>query len=108
MTASARFLIDGKKILTPKPGGGSSYGPVPYMELFNQGYSSMESSYECVFDGKESAQSCDYGVRVCTDYIKLPKTMPTFSPESEPSFGCRWVRKAVFTSLLDALETLAK
>jgi hypothetical protein len=100
---SVVFLLDGKKTLKPKSGAGNSYGAVHYLEVFNQGYSSMESSYECVFDGKEPAQSCDYGVRVCTDYIKLPKTLQTFSPETGPAFGCRWVRKSVFTSLLDTL-----
>jgi hypothetical protein len=65
----------------------------------------METSYACVFDGKEIAQKCHYGVRVCTDYIKLPQSMPAFTPEAnDPPFGCRWVRKAVFISLLDTLD----
>jgi len=96
------FLLDGKRTLTPKPGVSSSYGPVHYLEVFNQGYSAMETSYECVFGGKEPAQTCDYGVRACTDYIRLPKTVRTFSPESEPPFGCRWVRKPIFTSFLSS------
>lgn len=63
----------------------------------------METSYECVFDGKEIAQKCDYGVRVCTDYIKLPSGMPAFPPEDDdPPFGCRWVRKSLFLPLLDS------
>ena len=63
-----------------------------------------ESSYACVFDGKEIAQKCDYGVRVCTDYVKLPKSVPAFPPENnDPPFGCRWVRKTVFISLIDTL-----
>ncbi len=69
----------------------------------------MEISYECVFDGKDIAQRCDYGVRVCTDYIKLPKSMPTFPPMTEETpFGCRWVRKSVFLSLLDTLANPRK
>jgi hypothetical protein len=38
----------------------------------------METSYQCIFDGSDTSQKCDYGVRVCTDYIKLPSAMPTF------------------------------
>jgi hypothetical protein len=64
----------------------------------------MVTSYECVFDEKDIAQQCDNGVRVCTDYIKLPKSMPTFPPMTEETdFGCRWVRKAGLISLLDAV-----
>jgi hypothetical protein len=65
----------------------------------------MQTSYECVFEGKDTAQKCDYGVRVCTDYIKLPKSIPAFPPESnDPPFGCRWVRRDVFASVLDGLS----
>jgi hypothetical protein len=82
----------------------AAYGVVKYMEDFNQGYTEMEISYECVFDGNIPAQSCDYGVRVCTDYITLPKDVRTFPPEAnEPPFGRRWVRKSKFISLLDNL-----
>jgi len=50
-------------------------------------------------------QGCDYGARVCTDYIKLPKSLPAFPPDSEDlPFGCRWVRKAAFISILDNLS----
>jgi hypothetical protein len=97
------FLRDVPKPITPKTSS-TSYGPIQYSEVFNEGYTSMQISYECVFDGKEIAQKCDYGVRVCTDYIKLPKPLPTFPPEgNDPPFGCRWVRRAVFVSLLDDL-----
>jgi hypothetical protein len=97
------------KPITPKTTATASYGTIPYFEVFNEGYSSMETSYACVFDGKEIAQKCDYGVRVCTDYIKLPKSMPAFPPEvNDPPFGCRWVRKAVFISLLGTLATPKK
>jgi hypothetical protein len=98
------FLRNDAKPLAPKAGAGASYGTIRYSEIFNQGYSSLESSYECVFDGKEIAQKCDYGVRVCTDYIKLPKSISAFPPEeSDPPFGCRWARKTAIVSLLDTL-----
>jgi hypothetical protein len=103
------FLRNVTKPITPKTTATASYGTIPYFEVFNEGYSSMETSYACVFDGKEIAQKCDYGVRVCTDYIKLPKSMPAFPPEvNDPPLGCRWVRKAVFISLLDTLATPKK
>ena len=41
----------------------ASYGTVHYSRIFDEGYSSMETSYQCVFDGDEIAQKCDYGVR---------------------------------------------
>src|ERR1700680_3849084 len=103
------FLRNATKPITPKTTATASYGTVPYSEVFNEGYSSMETSYACVFDGKETAQKCDYGVRVCTDYIKLPESMPAFPPEdNDPPFGCRWVRKAVFMSMLDTLANPKK
>jgi hypothetical protein len=99
------FLRNVTKPITPKTAPTASYGTISYLEVFNEGYSSMETSYSCVFDGKEVAQKCDDGVRVCTDYIKLPKSILAFPPEAnDPPFGCRWVRKAVFISLLDALR----
>lgn len=103
------FLRNATKPIIPKTTATASYGTVRYSEVFNEGYSSMETSYECVFDGKEIAQKCDYGVRVCTDYIKLPQSMPTFPPTAnDPPFGCRWVRKALFVSLLDTLTNPTK
>jgi hypothetical protein len=103
------FLRNVKSPISPKTTEAVSYGTVRYAGVFNEGYSSMATSYECVFDGKEIAQKCDYGVRVCTDYIKLPKSMPAFPPENnDPPFGCRWGRKAAFISLLDTLAAPKK
>src|SRR5215813_12263560 len=63
------FLHDVPKPITPKIRS-TGYGAIHYSEVFNKGYTSMQTSYECVFDGKDAAQKCDFGVRVCTDYIK--------------------------------------
>jgi hypothetical protein len=99
------FLRDMPKRITPKATSSTGYGTIQYSEVFNEGYTSMQTSYECVFEGKDTAQKCDYGVRVCTDYIKLPKSIPAFPPESnDPPFGCRWVRRDVFASVLDGLS----
>lgn len=97
------FLRNAPKPVAPKAAASASYGTIQYSEIFNQGYSSMESSYECVFDGKEIAQKCDYGVRVCADYIELPQSISVFPKNDDPPFGCRWARKAAFVSLLDTL-----
>ena len=103
------FLRDVPKAITPKTRSSSGYGSIQYSEVFNEGYTSMQTSYVCVFDGQEIAQQCDYGVRVCTDYIRLPKSIPAFPPEAnDPPFGCRWVRKAVFVSVLDGLAAAKK
>jgi hypothetical protein len=99
------FLRNEHDLIAPKAAADSSYGRVRYAKVFDEGYSSMETSYGCVFDGQQVSQQCDYGVRVCTDYIKLPKNTRTFPTASDDTpFGCRWVRKASFVSLLEALR----
>jgi hypothetical protein len=103
------FLRNVPKPIAPKTTGSANYGAVRYSEIFNEGYSSMEVSSACVFDGKEISQKCDDSVRVCTDYIKLPKSVPAFPPENnDPPFGCRWVRKGIFISLLDTFANAKK
>ena len=98
------FLRDVPKPITPKTTSSTGYGTIHYSEVFNEGYTSMQTSYECVFDGRDIAQKCDYGVRVCTDYIKLPKSIPAFPPKSSDApFGCQWVRKDLFASILNGL-----
>jgi hypothetical protein len=98
------FLRGVKEPAVPTTITTAAYGVVNYFEVFNQGYSSMQSSYECVFDGKETNQECDDGVQVCTDYVVLPKNTPVFpSLDEVVPFGCRWVRKSKFLSLLTDL-----
>ena len=96
------FLRDTPKAIEPRAKADGGYGTVHYSKVFDEGYSSMRTSYECVFGG--SSSECDYGVRVCTDYIKLPKSLPAFPSNGDnPPFGCRWVRKDSFISVLDEL-----
>jgi hypothetical protein len=103
------FLRHVAKPLAPNPTSSVNYGTVQYSEVFNEGYSSMETSYQCVFDGKNTAQKCGDGVRVCTDYIKLPKSLHTSPPMTEDTpFGCRWVRKEAFQAALDTLHESVK
>jgi len=90
--------------VVPKGGSATSYGKVRYSRVFNEGYSSMEIAYKCIFDGHDVSQKCDHGVRVCTDYIKLPVNTPIFPPTDEDTpFGCRWVRKTLFVTLLESV-----
>jgi len=103
------FLRNVAQPIAPRTTSSFNYGTIHYAEVFNEGYSSMMTSYECAFDGKTEAEKCDYGVRVCTDYITLPKSTPTFPPMTdEPPFGCRWVRKQAFVSLLENLSAPKK
>jgi hypothetical protein len=95
------FLQKARTPAVPTKTPEAVYGTVPFYKIFNEGYSSMEVSYECRFNGKEIRDQCDYAVRVCTDYIVLPKGTETSPPMQEDAhFGCRWVRKATFLSLL--------
>jgi hypothetical protein len=103
------FLRNVSEPIKPKTTTNTGYGTIRYAEVFNEGYSSMETSYQCIFDGRDTSQKCDYGVRVCTDYIKLPSATPTFPPVAEETpFGCRAVRKTAFISLLEALGKRGK
>jgi hypothetical protein len=98
------FLRTGSKPIAPKSAPSAGYGTIHYSEIFNEGYSSMMSAYECVFSTKADSGRCDDGVRVCTDYIVLPTSTPTFPPQStNTDFGCRWVRKQPFIALLESL-----
>jgi hypothetical protein len=99
------FLRNTPDLISPKVPD-SAFGAIRYAEVFDEGYSSMETSYECLFGGKNIAQRCDYGVRVCTDYIKLPKETETFmSPANAAPFGCRWLRKTLFIAMLQSLSS---
>lgn len=65
--------------LQPHKGPTITYGPLEAFHLIMyQAYSIMPLRYECAFDGKDSAQRCDYGVRVNTDQVKLPAAVKTF------------------------------
>ena len=78
-----------------------AYGPLEVFHLIMyQGYSIMPVRYACVFGGKDP---CDYGVKVNTDQVKLPKGTKTFPHESgdELPAASQWVRKDDFLRLLN-------
>ena len=99
------FLRNTAKPISPKTKPSAAYGTVSYAEIFNEGYTEMKASYSCVFRGNSSEEKCDDGVRVCTDYINLPRSLPAYPPEeNNPPFGCRWVRRSLFVTYLEALS----
>ena len=99
------FLRDKSNAIAPKTKADVGYGTVHYSEVFDEGYSSMRTAYLCAFGGPSAKQQCDYGVRVCTDYIKLPKSLPAFPDgDNDPPFGCRWAKKDAFIFVLEELS----
>ena len=82
---------------------------VGYSGVFEEAYPSIRVWYVCVFGGAPEGPRCDEGVKVCTDHIKLPNSLPSFPPDSvDPPSACRWVKKAAFISYLDGLVEAAK
>ena len=99
------FLRDVTNPIQSKDKSNIGFGNVNYSSVFDEGYTSMLTAYQCIFGGSTINQQCDYGVRVCTDYIKLPKSVSTFPMESDiQPFGCRWVLKDQFTSILNEIK----
>jgi hypothetical protein len=95
------FLRNAKGPAVPASSPTAAYGTVNSLEVFDQGYSAMDSSYQCVFEETGNQTRCGYAVRVCTDYITLPKGVTAYPPEeNDPPFGCRWLRRSKFLELL--------
>ena len=100
------FLRRDGKPLVPKAASRVGYGTIRYAQIFNEGYSAMMTSYECVFNGE---QKCGKAVKVCTDYIVLPKLTAVFPPaQVDTPFGCRWVKRPDFISMLASLANSKK
>lgn len=59
------FLHDKSNAIASKTKADAGYGSVHYSEVFDEGYSSMRTAYQCAFGGPSVEQQCDYGVRVC-------------------------------------------
>jgi hypothetical protein len=85
----------------------SSYGALPvFYRIMYDGFSILPSGYECVFDGKEISEQCDYSVKLNTEQIVLPSGVEQFPlGRAGPLTNyCKWVRKSVFIGLLERLE----
>jgi hypothetical protein len=85
---------------------GLSYGQIPsFYVVMYQGYAALQVKYDCLFDGAESAQRCDYGVRVNTYQLRLPRSVKTFPSSARGAFSenTNWVRKSEFVAYLERL-----
>jgi hypothetical protein len=99
------FLRSMHETLKPTSETAISYGPLRYYLIFDEGYTAMETNYECVFHGEDVKQECDDAVRVCTDYVKTPRSLELAPPlDEETPFGCRWSRRQQFLALLQKLS----
>ena len=107
------FLQRSKDGVKPSDEGGESglhYGPIGTLyRVMYQGYNVMPSRSVCMFDGKPPNERCDYGIKVDTYQVKLPRTPRTYPLErdDESANNKKWVRRDAPISLLDALRTAA-
>ncbi len=100
------FLRATAEPLQPLATTAVSYGSVSYFRIFNEGYTVLDTSYKCVFKGENVSEPCDYAVRVCTDYVKTPKSLAVEPRlEEDTPFGCRWARRKQFIAVLEGLAT---
>ncbi len=103
------FLRRSKNGAVPNQQGrapGLSYGSVAILYLVMYGgYSALDVKYECVFDGKEVSERCDYGVRINTAQVKLPRNIKTYpsSTRGDSSQDTNWVRRRVLIAYLNSL-----
>ncbi len=103
------FLRKSPTTKDPVSTAAPAFGSVPFAQIFEEGYSALQMEYRCAFPGADPAVQCDDAVRVCTDYITLPKNIHGYSTEKgEPPFGCRWVHKKEFLALVATLGSAKK
>jgi hypothetical protein len=89
----------------PGENGPVSYGALQsFYEVMYEGYSIMPVEYLCVFNGKEPSEQCDYGIKINTYQVRVPKTIKGFPPERDDAVGTdkKWFRRAQLLSLLRA------
>jgi hypothetical protein len=98
------FLLKATQPTDPASKSSAGFGTVSVMKIFEEGYSAMAASYQCVFPGNDTKDRCDDAVRICTDYIKLPAKLHAYPPENnDPPFGCRYAREEQFLAMLTDL-----
>lgn len=79
---------------------GLSYGTLHLDQIMYQGYSVMPVEYVCAFRGKTISERCDYGIRINTHQVILPRGVKTYPSDLIESSDRRWVRKAALIPLL--------
>ena len=104
------FLHHSERAIEPKekaPLSGLNYGRISELyEIMYEGYSAIPIKYDCVFDGKEITQQCDYGMKLNTNQVILPKKIKTYPSSTKGSFSedTKWVRKTVFIAYLQTIS----
>jgi hypothetical protein len=93
---------DDLKIVNANP----YYGSIrTFYRIMYDGFSVLESGYDCVFDGKEISQQCDNSVELNPDQVILPASVKVF-PADDPgplTNYHKWVRKSLFIQLLEQI-----
>jgi len=96
------FMIKTEGI-APKASSDFDYGSIStFYQIMYGGYSIMPVGYECVFDGKEIKEHCDYSVQLNTSQIILPSMIKTFPNKSADAITNykKWVRRDDMVSLV--------
>ena len=105
----SQYLLFLKKTagLSPIHAEFPNYGDLPsYSREMYDGYASLEMDYQCVFDGQEIRDQCDYAVNLNPKQLIIPKSVAIFPRHNlgvETNYR-GWVRKSV---LMRQLEHLA-
>ena len=90
-----------------EPGGkspGVNYGVLPsFFRIMYAGFSIMPIEYVCVFDGKDTAQQCDYAVKLNPEQVIVPASVKAFPRgEAGPITNYeKWVRRDELVALLE-------
>lgn len=80
-----------------------------YFSVMYEGYSIMPVSYECLFEGKDNLDRCDYGVEFNIHQVELPTSLKTFPKDvGEFSDDVKWVRRKLVEETLTMLKTNRK
>jgi hypothetical protein len=100
------FMVRTKSIAPIKNSEGVNYGAIPiYYQIMYEGYSVMPVGYECVFDGKETNERCDYSIQLNPSQIILPGSIRTFprKPADAITNYKKWIRRNEMIALVEGL-----
>jgi hypothetical protein len=101
------FLRRSEGIAPGQNAEGLGYGNITsfYLVMY-EGYSVMPAGYNCVFDGKEPAEQCDYSIQLNPEQIILPKRIRTFpeGPTDAVTNYKKWVRRGHLVSFLQIVS----
>ncbi len=104
------FLKKGKPVAAEGIGA-APYGDTPSVSrIMYAGYSSMRVTYECIFDGKEIKDQCDYAIQLNPEQIVLPHTIQTFpiGDATAVTNYRKWVRMKELLALVQTISSGTK